>query len=72
MNTSSRFRPSEILVLLAHAGFRRIGAAIGFVLVVLWLWAAVTGNGPGDRFMYRGKHGSFGVSSHSSSHHSLR
>jgi hypothetical protein len=68
MNTQSRFRPAEIVVLLAQIGLRRIGGIIALVLVLLWVWAAFTGDGPGDRVKLRGKFGSFTTTTYSHSY----
>jgi hypothetical protein len=68
MNTPNRFRPAEILILLTQIGLRRIGGLIAFVLVLLWVWAAFTGDGLGERFMHRGKFGSFTTTTYSHSY----
>ncbi|UUY03859.1 hypothetical protein LRS13_24925 [Svornostia abyssi] len=68
MNTPNRLRPAEVLILLTQIGLRRIGALIALVLVVLWVWAAFTGDVPGDRFKVRGKFGSFTTTTYSHSY----
>lgn len=65
MSTPRRFRPAEILILLTQMGLRRIGGLIALVLVLLWIWAAFTGDGLGKRFMLPGKLGNFTTTTYS-------